>query len=209
MSAIVLTQAEIEALIDSRIDEKLTRLIQDAIREEVRLVSGLPQPTVAMADLVDVLDGYLPKKRPGGEVAESDELWAKQENLLECQTDQIRTVFLGWLDATTHPRREEILDRMYGFMIRSPGDVYFAKSTPGDLIKIGASLNVRNRLAYLRDTGGMIRLDCVAYAPGGAQFEKFLHHTFRESREGGEWFRPTAELVGLIRVVRSTDWVWE
>jgi hypothetical protein len=57
----------------------------------------------------------------------------------------------------------------------------------GDMVKIGYSRNVGQRLAQIRTSNpGAVRL--VATLPGGAAEEKALHQRFAEFRSNGEWF---------------------
>lgn len=192
--AIVMTEMELAAFVERRIAIALGRE---------------REPLPDTSEFVDVLAGYIPKRRLTTEVLESDELYAKRNDLLDRQGRQIRDVMTSWTLTAKHPREDEIRQRVQDLSVHSPGDVYFFKPTPGDMIKIGTSTNVPERLVALRDRGGMSKLECVAYSPGGAQFEKLLHHVFRESRESGEWFCVTSSLVSLIRLVVSTQWVWE
>jgi hypothetical protein len=194
--AILMTEDELEALVDRRIEARL-------------LATGITSRETVASPARDLLLGYSPKRDVTNEEVESDELWARRVALQARQLAQVGSVLAGWLSAHAHPREREIRARLSELDFNGNGDFYFFKPTPGDLIKIGSSLNVPERLRTIKSLGGLSRVDCVAFGPGGFRVERFLHYVFRETREDGEWFRPTAPMVALIEQFAATKWVWE
>lgn len=82
--------------------------------------------------------------------------------------------------------------------------VYYA--TRGDwrngaLIKIGRSVNIRERM---RDLDAR----CLTSHPGHSTEEKALHKQFAHHRSHGEWFRPSPDLVRHIEDV-AAEHGWE
>lgn len=78
-----------------------------------------------------------------------------------------------------------------------PSFVYIARSLLGsDLIKIGISTDVPGRMKALQ-------AEAVVVFPGGRREETDLHSRFASSREYGEWFAPTPELLGLIEELQA------
>jgi T5orf172 domain len=83
-----------------------------------------------------------------------------------------------------------------------PGWVYFIREErtgdpTQDLIKIGWSSNVTNRVFSLRPyvNGPLTVLVCF---PGSTADEKMLHERFSASRVKGEWFVPCPEILEAI-----------
>lgn len=194
--ALIITEAELEALIDRRIEARLGAAPAQAAVE-------VPSPSR------DILAGYERKRKLTSEELDSDELWEKREALRKRQRQQVVDVVLSWLEPQDNPRHASIRDRLADLEFHGEGDFYFFKATPGGLVKIGMSTNVPERLSYLRDSGGLARLECVAYGPGGCRVERLLHFIFREQREDWEWFRPTQAMADLIARFAATDWIWE
>lgn len=73
--------------------------------------------------------------------------------------------------------------------------VYFMRS--GSLIKIGASLSPKNRLAVLR-TAAPAPVLLLATMPVGFALERELHKRFDHLRVHGEWFRAEEPLLTYI-----------
>lgn len=76
----------------------------------------------------------------------------------------------------------------------TPGHIYFVKA--GDLIKIGYSTNLRQRLSQL---GPVVLLATIT---GTMEDEKALHHQFGEYWDHGEYFRPGQRLMDHIASLR-------
>lgn len=76
--------------------------------------------------------------------------------------------------------------------------IYFARR-PNGTIKIGSSLDVPNRLKWLKVQYGEIEI--IGIMEGGNKQEKILHKHFAKFNAGGdgiEWFYPADELTGYI-----------
>ena len=80
---------------------------------------------------------------------------------------------------------------------RSPlvGGVYFVRC--GELIKIGTSTDVHQRVASIR-TMTPLPVELVAIAAGSRAEESVLHARFAHLRQHGEWFTATPELLAYI-----------
>lgn len=78
----------------------------------------------------------------------------------------------------------------------TPGRIYFAKA--GDLIKIGFSTNLRQRM-------GQLGVEPIVTIAGTMEDEKALHHQFGEYWDHGEYFRPGQRLVDHIRTLVRGD----
>lgn len=76
--------------------------------------------------------------------------------------------------------------------------VYFVQV--GDVIKIGASGNVKSRMASYPPHRKLLY---VHYCPDAWDLEKELHHRFREHLHSGkEWFKPAPEILALIKQMK-------
>jgi hypothetical protein len=72
----------------------------------------------------------------------------------------------------------------------SPGFVYFIRN--GDVVKIGRTKNVENRLKQISSAippGQECVLEMSQFVDNSVRAEKDLHDFFADSRVGGEWFR--------------------
>ncbi len=78
--------------------------------------------------------------------------------------------------------------------------VYFIQSTNG-LVKIGTTTQLTARVKDLRAMGAT-PIELVAAVKGEADLESDLHAEFAASRGHGEWFFPSDEVVGAIRLAR-------
>lgn len=78
------------------------------------------------------------------------------------------------------------------------GVVYFASETAGmgDRIKIGYTMNLRQRMRKLRC------VPCVTVA-GGPDLERYLHDYFADLRIDGEWFSLDGKLAQFLAVVKE------
>lgn len=81
------------------------------------------------------------------------------------------------------------------------GYVYFIADEDG-FIKIGHASNVDGRLRTLQ-TASRQALRVITSTPGSVADEKALHAKFSSARVRGEWFAPSADLVGYIKEVSS------
>lgn len=76
---------------------------------------------------------------------------------------------------------------------------YFAFSEALNLVKIGFSSNVRQRLGtIITDRPEAGRLSLIGWSIGGPALEQELHTRFAASHERGEWFHPTAEMADFL-----------
>jgi hypothetical protein len=75
--------------------------------------------------------------------------------------------------------------------------VYFVRA--GDLVKIGTTVNLVNRLK----TFNVPSLVVLATEPGYHQRESELHRQFRDLRHQGEWFRLEGPLLEYINEIRA------
>jgi hypothetical protein len=81
------------------------------------------------------------------------------------------------------------------------GNVYFARCKR--LIKIGYAQDVGARLGQLQ-TGNPEGLEIVAVLTDvRPQVERYFHAAFASARARGEWFNPTAALLGMIAHIQG------
>jgi hypothetical protein len=78
---------------------------------------------------------------------------------------------------------------------RRKGWVYFARS--GDLVKIGFTRSIRNRLRAIRSPTGE-RVDLMVYISGSMGLEQDLHNLCIAAHVTGEWFRLTPDVQRTI-----------
>jgi len=81
--------------------------------------------------------------------------------------------------------------------------VYFAQADSTRLIKIGTSLNVRERMKAL-GTANSERINLRALCPGHTNTESWFHAKFASDRSHGEWFRPSRRLRANVKVLHAT-----
>ena len=78
------------------------------------------------------------------------------------------------------------------------GVVYFVRTKGADLMKIGYSTSLDNRLKALQ-TSSPFPLFLFAKMPGDESIESKIHQEFSHLRMTGEWFRIDGELVKYIK----------
>lgn len=71
--------------------------------------------------------------------------------------------------------------------------VYFIKADNTGLVKIGKSVNPKNRLKELQ-TGSANKLNIIKTIDGGVYLEQAIHAYFAHLRKHGEWFKPDTEM---------------
>lgn len=76
--------------------------------------------------------------------------------------------------------------------------LYFLFNEWTGLIKVGIANDVANRLETLECAAG-VRLQVLSTLEQSADLEKPLHQALFATREVGEWFRPSADLVAIAR----------
>jgi hypothetical protein len=83
--------------------------------------------------------------------------------------------------------------------------VYFARS--GDLVKIGQTRNVAERIKQLRLMSAA-PIDLVAFGLGDKLRELLVHAELDNSHHHGEWFAPSLRMFELMRwaSVNSAEW---
>lgn len=80
--------------------------------------------------------------------------------------------------------------------------MYFIQARRGDLIKIGWTQCLRERLATIQITCPY-RLHVLGTIPGSRGVEASLHRQFAAHRAHGEWFRPARTLLAFIEAEAS------
>ena len=90
------------------------------------------------------------------------------------------------------------------FPPRFPSYVYFVQEGDAGPIKIGRASRAEARLARIQ-TGSSHELRLLCAVPGASVLERSFHVAFARDRLRGEWFRPTPELLRLVRELRR---VW-
>lgn len=75
--------------------------------------------------------------------------------------------------------------------------VYFARRPSTGEIKIGFSDNIAERLTNISNELGE-RVELLGSIPGGQPLEFALHRRFAATRQRGEWFRESNDLLALI-----------
>jgi flagellar biosynthesis GTPase FlhF len=83
-------------------------------------------------------------------------------------------------------------------------DLYFFFNPYTGLIKIGIAGDADLRRRQLEFACG-VRLETLAVFPGQWWYEERLHEAFTESRQVGEWFVPTRDLMDIISGAESFD----
>jgi len=83
------------------------------------------------------------------------------------------------------------------------GVVYFLAAPSVDLVKIGFSLDVKDRLRKL-STGSAVVTQLLKTIPGTRQDEATLHRRFKAYRVRGEWFK-LAPIRLEIEAMRGVD----
>jgi hypothetical protein len=85
--------------------------------------------------------------------------------------------------------------------MRTSEYVYFVESdTEFKLIKIGRTESLKRRLMVLQSACPVqLRLIAAIRAPSGT--EQLFHKILQESRTHGEWFLPSASVIGLAKAL--------
>lgn len=80
--------------------------------------------------------------------------------------------------------------------------VYFVQAGEGGPIKIGRSADLEARVSALQTANANV-LRVIGKYPGRSAVERGLHTLFAKyrTRDGGEWFHPSPELMAFIREV--------
>lgn len=104
------------------------------------------------------------------------------------------------------------MDDAYWAELVPDGDVvYFfgASKCHGDgtieLVKIGHSRNLGNRLNQLCSNMGMMRGELLVSAVGGVDRERAYHKHFAEHRQSGEWFRPDYAILAEVARLKGLE----
>ena len=80
--------------------------------------------------------------------------------------------------------------------------IYFLRM--GDLIKIGVTQDVNQRIKSYSKTEYPYKPELLATCPGGFAKEKELHARFAHARVKGEWFSQVPELMQYIEAITTT-----
>jgi hypothetical protein len=75
-------------------------------------------------------------------------------------------------------------------------DLYFILNPYTGLIKVGISTDCDDRRCALEYACG-VKLEVLAIAPAQGEWEKPIHEALHHSRQIGEWFIPTEDLLGI------------
>lgn len=84
-------------------------------------------------------------------------------------------------------------------------EVYFIRSEQADMIKIGYTTDIAQRLNNLQ-TASPFSLKLLISVPGTLEDERNLHKLFDSCRGHGEWFAPHPELLEFIDTCREISW---
>lgn len=76
--------------------------------------------------------------------------------------------------------------------------VYFVHAPDANLVKIGATTNLRARLLALQNASP-VPLVLIQSIAGGKDEERVLHQRWAHLRSHGEWFEASPELMHFIR----------
>lgn len=87
----------------------------------------------------------------------------------------------------------------YSFKYRAPGKtgwVYFVHRWPHNVVKIGRTRNIAQRIGqHIADCGD---IQAVLICAGGRELESALHRLFKFENINGEWFWPSNFLIEAI-----------
>ncbi len=83
-----------------------------------------------------------------------------------------------------------------------PTTLYFIEAVGLNLIKIGHTTDIRERLSRLQ-MGCPVELRILFVIPGTANDETRLHFRFHELHARGEWFRAESALLDYIEELRK------
>lgn len=90
------------------------------------------------------------------------------------------------------------------------GYIYFVQACRSGLVKIGRATHFSARLSAIRSQSPEpIRVLGVMVADFPAEAEAVIHERFRDLHHHGEWFRPSAEMLGMINrhcAVPEDEW---
>lgn len=81
--------------------------------------------------------------------------------------------------------------------------VYFIQRGLDGPVKIGVTVDVRRRIEELQ-VGSAEELRLLVALPGTPEDESLLHKRFAAFHIRGEWFHPSAELLGWIEAAQCT-----
>lgn len=94
--------------------------------------------------------------------------------------------------APTRALRQNVAHSRKGF-------VYFVQGATTGAIKIGFTVNPKQRVASLQSSAPE-PLCLLGSVPGDENLERVIHSAFAESRLRGEWFRPSWALLEFIKL---------
>lgn len=87
----------------------------------------------------------------------------------------------------------------------APEYVYFVRDPASGLVKIGTTYGPR-LMTRVREHERAVghKVELLAAFPGGRSHERSVHDALRDSRERGEWFRPSPQMAELIRSTNAS-----
>lgn len=89
---------------------------------------------------------------------------------------------------------------------RSAGYVYLIGCGETDIVKIGRTRDLKERLGAIQRMSP-VRVSLLWHTEGDSVLESRLHKTFRERRVYGEWFDFTgSDPIGLIQAAVKDGW---
>ena len=80
--------------------------------------------------------------------------------------------------------------------------VYFIEAKATGLIKIGFTSDVKSRLSSICAASG-VAVTLLVTTPGQRDVESAYHERFSKSREHGEWFRATADILAEVARLKA------
>lgn len=82
--------------------------------------------------------------------------------------------------------------------------VYFLRAGKRGPVKVGTTLgsSAKYRMAELQ-TGNAETLYLLGVVPGGVELEREIHARLADHRMRGEWFKPTAEVMEVLKEYAS------
>lgn len=152
---------------------------------------------------------HIPVKSPLFQLAVAVERAKENLDLTREMTADLLSALGYWHERAlaAEQREERILDAFIA--VHQKGDisspsVYFIQAERTNMVKIGFSTNVAKRLRSLQ-TACSTKVRLLVAIPGNREAERAYHEQFSRSREQGEWFRPTADILAEVSRLQGGD----
>lgn len=113
--------------------------------------------------------------------------WALRD--IERKTGLAPGVFRRWVEGGRRPQKSY---------------VYFIKPITDNIVKIGFSTDLKQRL-YSLQMDSWSKLEVLTYLPGTLETERTLHENFSHLHVRGEWFEYAADLPPFIDRVATIE----